>query len=191
MKAWETPQGSRHSRGTHIRNLLENLQEDEDIVSILPISKDIVDEVTEKCLKVKLGEVKSAQAPVISSCLQPIGPHQEDGFARICAINRNGKYALRFKLENDSLVNVQQSVDTDDVVMISTTGYASRFKCEAIRTSGRVSGGVYGIKVADRKGSGGGFVAGMLAMSDSDSQILTISKYGMAKRSRLGTADDA
>ena len=27
LKAWETPQGSRHSRGTHIRNLLENLQE--------------------------------------------------------------------------------------------------------------------------------------------------------------------
>ena len=29
LKAWETPQGSRHSRGTHIRNLLENLQEGE------------------------------------------------------------------------------------------------------------------------------------------------------------------
>ena len=87
------------------------------------------------------------------------------------------------------MVNVQQSVDSDDVVMISTTGYASRFKCDAIRTSGRVSGGVYGIKVAERKGSGGGFVAGMLAMSDYDSQILTISKYGMAKRSRLGTAE--
>ncbi|MBA4734455.1 MAG: DNA topoisomerase 4 subunit A, partial [Candidatus Poseidoniales archaeon] len=43
LKAWETPQGSRHSRGTHIRNLLENLQEGEDIVSILPISKDLVD----------------------------------------------------------------------------------------------------------------------------------------------------
>ena len=35
----------------------------------------------------------------------------------------------------------------------------------------------------------GGHVVGMLAMSDHDSQILTISKYGMAKRSRLGTAD--
>jgi DNA gyrase subunit A len=92
-------------------------------------------------------------------------------------------------LPEDSLVNVQSSVETDDVVMISSTGYASRFKCESIRASGRVSGGVYGIRVAGRKGSGGGHVVGMLAMSDHDSQILTISKYGMAKRSRLGTAD--
>ena len=56
LKAWETPQGSRHSRGTHIRNLLENLQDDENIVSILPISKELVDDVTERCLKVKLEE---------------------------------------------------------------------------------------------------------------------------------------
>ncbi|DAC49122.1 MAG TPA: DNA topoisomerase 4 subunit A, partial [Candidatus Poseidoniales archaeon] len=42
LKAWETPQGSRQSRGTHIRNLLENLQDDENIVSILPISKELV-----------------------------------------------------------------------------------------------------------------------------------------------------
>ena len=102
-------------------------------------------------------------------------------------INRNGKYALRFKLEGDSLVNVQSSAPSDDIVMISSTGYASRFKSESIRASGRVSGGVYGIKVADRKGSGGGHVVGMLAMSEHESQILTISKYGMAKRSRLGT----
>jgi len=74
-------------------------------------------------------------------------------------------------------------------VMISTTGYAVRFPVNAIRASGRVSGGVYGIKVADRKGSGGGVVAGMMAMLDQDEQILTISKYGMAKRSRLGSGD--
>ena len=54
---------------------------------------------------------------------------------------------------------------------------------------GTCSGGVYGIKVADRKGSGGGVVAGMVAMLSSDEHILTISKYGMAKRSKLGTGD--
>jgi len=87
------------------------------------------------------------------------------------------------------LVNVRTATNQHDVVMISTTGYASRFNCSAIRASGRVSGGVYGIKVADRKGSGGGVVAGMVAMLHADEYILTISKYGMAKRSRLGTAE--
>ena len=190
LKAWEIPQGSRQSRGTHIRNLLENLQDEENIVSILPISKELVDEVTEKCLKIKLGEgEKRPPSGYFLLFATKLGLIKKTDLHEYVRINRNGKYALRFKLENDSLVNVQQSVDSDDVVMISTTGYASRFKCDAIRASGRVSGGVYGIKVADRKGSGGGFVAGMLAMSDADSQILTISKFGMAKRSRLGTAD--
>ncbi len=190
LKAWETPQGSRHSRGTHIRNLLENLQEGEDIVSILPISKELVEEVTEKCLKVKLE--KGEKRPSSGYCLlfaTKLGLIKKTDLHEYVRINRNGKLAMTFKLEGDALVNVQQSVQSDDVVMISSTGYASRFKCEAIRTSGRKSGGVYGIKVGNRKGSGGGIVVGMLAMSDYDSQILTISKYGMAKRSRLGTAN--
>ena len=42
LKAWETPLGSRHSRGGHIRNLLESLRDDENIVTILPISRDLI-----------------------------------------------------------------------------------------------------------------------------------------------------
>ena len=105
-------------------------------------------------------------------------------------INRNGKYALRFKLPDDALVNVRLSTDDDSVVMISSTGYASRFSCSDIRASGRVSRGVYGIKVGTKKGSvngGGGEVVGMISIANADTQILTISKYGMAKRSRIGT----
>ena len=93
---------------------------------------------------------------------------------QIARINRNGKYALRFKIEGDSLVNVRSATNDHDIVMISTTGYASRFSCGDIRASGRVSGGVYGIKVGDRKGSGGGIV-GMVAMLSADEYISTIS----------------
>ncbi|MDP6869227.1 MAG: DNA gyrase subunit A [Candidatus Poseidoniaceae archaeon] len=190
LKAWETPLGSRHSRGTHIRNLLGSLQEGEDIVTILPISKNLVDEVTEKCIKVKLEDgQKRPPSGYYLLFATKCGLIKKTDLHEYVRINRNGKYALRFKLDGDSLVNVRSSVESDDIVMISSTGYASRFKCAAIRTSGRVSGGVYGIKVGDRKGSGGGHVVGMIAVDDSDAQILTISKLGMAKRSRLGTAE--
>ncbi|MGB1097658.1 MAG: DNA gyrase subunit A [Poseidonia sp.] len=173
MKAWETPLGSRQSRGSHIRNLLESLREDENIVSILPVSRELLDEPDNHYLlfATRLGLIKKT------------------ALSEYVRINRNGKYALRFKIEGDSLVNVRSATNEHDIVMISTTGYASRFNCGAIRASGRVSGGVYGIKVGDRKGSGGGVVAGMVAMLSSDEHILTISKYGMAKRSRLGTAE--
>ena len=172
LKAWETPLGSRQSRGSHIRNLLESLREDENIVSILPVSRELLEEPDHHYLlfATRLGLIKKT------------------ALSEYVRINRNGKYALRFKKEGDSLVNVRSATDDHDIVMISTTGYASRFSCGAIRASGRVSGGVYGIKVSDRKGSGGGFVAGMVAMLSADEHILTISKYGMAKRSRLGTA---
>ncbi|MGB1948382.1 MAG: DNA gyrase subunit A [Poseidonia sp.] len=173
LKAWETPIGSRQSRGSHIRNLLESLREDENIVTILPVSRELLEEPDEHYLlfATKLGLIKKT------------------ALSEYVRINRNGKYALRFKLDGDSLVNVRSATNEHDIVMISTTGYASRFSCSAIRTSGRVSGGIYGIKVGDRKGSGGGVVAGMVAMLSADEFILTISKFGMAKRSRLGTAD--
>ncbi|MGB0515495.1 MAG: DNA gyrase subunit A [Poseidonia sp.] len=173
LKAWETPLGSRQSRGSHIRNLLESLREDENIVSILPISRELLEEPEDHYLlfATRLGLIKKT------------------ALSEYVRINRNGKYALRFKIEGDSLVNVRSATNEHDIVMISTAGYASRFNCGDIRASGRVSGGIYGIKVGDRKGSGGGVVAGMVAMLSSDEYILTISKYGMAKRSRLGTAE--
>ena len=87
------------------------------------------------------------------------------------------------------MVNVRSATDDHDIGMISTTGFASRFKCSAIRASGRVSGGVYGIKVGDRKGSGGGVVAGMVSINNSETQILTLSKFGMGKRSTIGTGE--
>ncbi len=173
LKAWETPLGSRHSRGSHIRNLLESLREDENIVSILPLSRELLEEPEGHYLMfaTKLGLIKKT------------------ALSEYVRINRNGKYALRFKIQGDSLVNVRSATNEHNIVMISTTGYACRFSCADIRASGRVSGGVYGIKVADRKGSGGGIVAGMVAMLRPDEHILTISKYGMAKRSKLGTGD--
>ncbi|MGB1587472.1 MAG: DNA gyrase subunit A [Poseidonia sp.] len=173
LKAWETPLGSRQSRGSHIRNLLESLREDENIVSILPLSRDLLDEPDNHYLMfaTKLGLIKKT------------------ALSEYVRINRNGKYALRFKIQGDSLVNVRSATNEHNIVMISTTGYACRFSCSDIRASGRVSGGVYGIKVADRKGSGGGIVAGMVAMLSPEEHILTISKHGMAKRSVLGTGD--
>ena len=49
--------------------------------------------------------------------------------------------------------------------------------------------GVYGIKTGDRKDADGGHVVAMIATNNPESNILTVTKNGMAKRSRLGTAD--
>ena len=175
MKAWETPLGSRQSRGSHIRNLLESLREDENIVSILPISRELLEEPDDHYLlfATRLGLIKKT------------------ALSEYVRINRNGKYALRFKIEGDSLVNVRSATNEHDIVMISTTGYASRFNCGDIRQGHRAS---FRRRLRDQgrrpqSVAGGGVVAGMVAMLSADEYILTISKYGMAKRSRLGTAE--
>ena len=153
--------------------LLSLLRDDENIVTILPISRELLESPEGNYLlfATKLGLIKKTRL---------------EEYVRI---NRNGKYALRFKLDGDSLVNVRCGNDDSDIVMISSTGFASRFACQKIRASGRVSAGVYGIKTGNRKGADGGHVVGMIATDNTETQILTITKNGMAKRSRLGTAE--
>lgn len=171
LKAWETPVGSRHSKGSHIRNLLGSMREDEKIISIMAISKNLVENPQGNFLlfATHLGLIKKTK------------------LEEYVKINKNGKYALRFKLEGDKLVNVRSGTNESDIVMISSTGFASRFACSAIRASGRVSAGVWGIRTGSR--GSGGHVVGMVATNDTETQILTITKNGMAKRSRLGTSD--
>ena len=173
LKAWETPLGSRLSKGGHIRNVLGSLREDENIVSIMPLSKNLIEEPEGNYLffATHMGLIKKTRL---------------EEYVRI---NKNGKYALRFKLEGDKLVNVRNGTDESDIVMISSTGFASRFASSNIRSSGRVSAGVWGIKTGSRKGADGGYVVSMIAADDYDTQILTITRNGMAKRSRLGTSE--
>ena len=173
LKAWETPLGSRHSRGSHIKNLLSSLRDDENIVTILPLSRELLEEPAGHFLlfATRLGLIKKTR------------------LEEYVKINKNGKYALRFKLEGDSLVNVRSGTEDVDIVMISSTGLASRFKCSAINATGRVSAGKYGIKTGARKNADGGHVVGMIATGNVTTQILTISRNGMAKRSRFGTGE--
>ena len=42
-------------------------------------------------------------------------------------INRNGKYALKFAKDSDSLVQVRPATEEDHVVLVSSMGYACRF----------------------------------------------------------------
>jgi DNA gyrase subunit A len=168
--------------------VIENIQDDENIVTILPISKDLVDEVTEKCLNIS--RVKGEKPPPSGYFLlfaTKLGLIKKTDLYEYVRINRNGKYALRFKLDDDSLVNVRTSTNDSAVVMISSTGFASRFACSNIRSSGRVSAGIYGIRTGNR--GDGGHVVAMMSTENTDTQILTITRNGMAKRSRLGTAE--
>ena len=186
LKAWETPQGSRLSRGGHIRNLLESLREDENIVSLLPISKDLLENPDENYLlfATSNGRIKRSK------------------LSEYVKINRNGKYAIKFAGgDNDRLVTVRAAKDSDHVVLVSSGGYACRFMpsevktridpntgetltTHTVRVQGRVSQGVTGMNLGKDDQ-----VIGMIVSNNFENNVLTISKYGMAKRTRLGSGE--
>ena len=117
-------------------------------------------------------------------------------------INRNGKYAIKFAGgDNDSLVTVRPAKNSDHVVLVSSGGYACRFMpsevktridpntgetltTHTVRVQGRVSQGVTGMNL-----TGNDQVIGMIVSDNFDNNVLTISKYGMAKRTRLGSGE--
>ncbi|MDP6562206.1 MAG: DNA topoisomerase (ATP-hydrolyzing) subunit A [Candidatus Thalassarchaeum sp.] len=186
LRAWETPSASRHGRGSHIRNLLGGIRDDEKVISILPLSRELIENPEDNYLMFATtnGRIKKSR------------------LSEYVKINRNGKYALRFaEGEKDSLVTVRSASDADHVVLVSSQGNACRFMpaeeksrvdpnsgetmtTHLVRAQGRVSQGVSGMKL--RKGDR---VIGMIVTDDFDTSVLTISKYGMAKRSRLGSGE--
>ena len=186
LRAWETPSASRYGRGSHIRNLLGGIRDEEKVISILPLSRDLIENPEGNYLMFATtnGRIKKSR------------------LSEYVKINRNGKYALRFaEGEDDSLVTVRPATEADHVVLVSSHGNACRFMpaeeksrvdsnsgdivtTHVVRVQGRVSQGVSGMKL--RKGD---TVIGMIVTDDFDTSVLTISMYGMAKRSRLGSGE--
>ncbi|MBT5280385.1 MAG: DNA gyrase subunit A [Euryarchaeota archaeon] len=186
LRAWETPQASRHGRGTHIRNLLNGIRDDESVISILPMSKELIEDPDGNFLIFATAKGRIKRSKLID----------------YVKINKNGKYALKFAAgQDDSLVSVRSAMEDDHVVLVSAGGNACRFKpadvksrvdpvsgdlisTHTVRVQGRVSQGVRGMSL--RKSDS---VIGMIVSDDFDTSVLTISKFGMAKRTRLGSGE--
>ena len=186
LRAWETPSASRYGRGSHIRNLLTKIRDDENVISILAMDRGLIENPEGHYLMfaTSKGRIKKSR------------------LSDYVRINRNGKYALRFaEGQNDTLVTVRPATDSDHVVLVSARGNACRFMpaeertrlsaetgetmtTYVVRVQGRISQGVSGMKL-----EGGDRVIGMIVTDDFDTSVLTISRFGMAKRSRLGSGE--
>jgi DNA gyrase subunit A len=96
---------------------------------------------------------------------------------------------------------VRAAKDSDHVVLVSSGGYACRFMpsevktridpntgetltTHTVRVQGRVSQGVTGMNLGKDDQ-----VIGMIVSNNFENNVLTISKYGMAKRTRLGSGE--
>ncbi|MFY9468516.1 MAG: DNA gyrase C-terminal beta-propeller domain-containing protein, partial [Solirubrobacterales bacterium] len=159
QKVYELPEMSRTSKGRALVNLLP-LREGERVQAVIA-TRDFT-EAKYLAFATKNGQVKKTEFLAYNT------PIKADG---IIAIN------IR---DDDELVAVRLTTGEDDIIMVSRSGHAVRFKEEQARPMGRDTGGVRGMNVAKK---GNEVIAMEVARDDAD--LLVVTEGGYGKRTQI------
>ncbi len=155
LKAYKIPEASRTSRGTAIVNLLQ-LDADEKVSALIPVKG--ISEDKYLFMVTRNGIVKKTKCTEFTN------------------IRNGGINAITIQ-EGDALIEVKETCNDDDIIIVTEKGMAVRFHEDQVRATGRTSMGVRGITLTS-----GDQVVGMQLSSQGDS-ILVVSEKGMGKRS--------
>ncbi len=159
QKVYDLPQLSREARGRAIVNLL-NLDEGETITDCRAI-RDFDQPDHFLIMATRNGLVKKTD---LSAYSRP---------------RKGGLIAVKLK-EGDELVDVVVAGPSDELLLATAHGMAIRFAHEEMRSLGRNSSGVKGIKLV-----GDDSVVGMV-VCDPDATLLTVCEKGYGKRTYFG-----
>ena len=155
IKAFEIPEAARTARGRAVVNLVQ-IDQDEKITTIIPVSAEE-------------GYIAFATAGGL------IKKTKLEEFERI---NKNGKIAIRLN-EGDSLISVQFTTGSDELMIASRSGKCIRFSEDNVRSMGRDTAGVRAMKL-----DGDDMLVDMLVVDETKS-LLTVTSNGYGKRSSL------
>ena len=158
LKAYEIPEAGRTARGTAIINLLQ-LMPEEKITAIIPLRE--YEEGKYLFMATEKGLVKKTP-------IQDYANVRKTGLAAI---------VLR---EDDKLIEVKITDNTEDIFLVTKYGMCIRFNETDVRSTGRVSMGVRGMNIDD-----GDEVVAMQLNSQGDC-LLIVSANGMGKRTSMG-----
>ncbi|HEY6238532.1 MAG TPA: DNA gyrase subunit A [Thermoplasmata archaeon] len=160
LKAYQLPEGSRHSKGKAVINLLPRLKDGEKVQTLL----NIRDLETEGSLF-----FASRRGIVKRTAL--------DQFQNI---RTSGIQAVLLE-EGDSLVDVATVTDDrTEIVLATRAGQLVRFPLAEVRPMGRATYGVYGVRLGGEKDDQ---VVAMAPVSKAFPSLLTITSTGFGKRS--------
>ncbi len=153
IKAYEIPEASRTSRGTAIINIIP-LQPDEKITAMIPIKE--YEDNKYLFMATRNGIVKRT----------PIKDYEN--------IRKNGLAAISLR-EDDKLIEVKVTDNTEDIFLFTEFGQCIRFKETDVRSTGRTTMGVIGMNLAPND-----VVIAMQTASMGESVMLVSSK-GLGK----------
>ncbi|MCR5269626.1 MAG: DNA gyrase subunit A [Prevotella sp.] len=165
QKCYEIPEGDKNSKGRAIQNML-NIEPDDAINAVLRISK--FDD--EEFLNSHYVMFATKQGIVKKTCLNQ---YKNVRSAGVIAININ---------EGDQVVSVRLTNGSNEIILANRNGRAVRFNENTVRTMGRVSTGVIGMRLDD----GDDEVVGMVCVNDPQTEtIMVVSENGYGKRSDI------
>ena len=153
IKAYEIPEASRTSRGTAIINLIP-LQPEEKITAMIPMKE--YEDNKYLFMATKNGIVKKT----------PIKDYEN--------IRKTGLAAINLR-DDDKLIEVKITDNTEDIFLFTKYGQCIRFKETDVRSTGRTTMGVIGMNLSD-----GDEVIAMQMASQGDS-IMIVSERGLGK----------
>jgi DNA gyrase subunit A len=198
LKVWQIPEGSRTAKGKPLINLLEGLQENERIATILKTRNfqeeaDII-MATEKGV-VKRSELSNFSNPrkrgIIALAIDEgdaliaarlIGKGEKamlftyHGMAvrfdesKVRSMGRlaRGVRGAKLKDEGDRIIALEVVKGTESILVVCENGFGKRSSVEDFRETNRASSGVRSIITSERNGN----VVGALSVEDTDSIVL-------------------
>ena len=165
LKCYEIPEGAKNAKGRAIQNLL-NIEADDAVNAVLRIKKFDDEEFLNSHYVVfatKNGIIKK-------TCLEAYSRPRANG---VIAINI---------LDDDRVVGVRLTNGNNEIIMANRNGRAIRFNESEVRTMGRVSTGVRGMKLD----GGDDEVVGMVCINDPQTEtVMVVSEKGYGKRSEV------
>jgi DNA gyrase subunit A len=159
LKVHEIPQAARAARGRSILNIVQIGREDR-VTAYVPVRE--FDETRYLILATKLGAIKKT----------PLRAYANPRRAGIQAI------VLR---EGDTLIAAECTDGEREIILATKRGKAIRFPESTVRSMGRISAGVRGIR---RRGPEDE-VVGMVVVRDPAVTLLTVTENGYGKRSQI------
>ena len=165
QKCYEIPEGDKNSKGRAIQNML-NIEPDDAINAVLRI-KNFNDE---EFLKSHYVVFATKQGIVKKTCLDA---YKNVRAAGVRALNIN---------EGDEVVAVRLTNGRNEIILANRNGRAVRFNEDEVRTMGRVSTGVIGMRLD----GGDDEVVGMVCVNDPLTEtIMVVSENGYGKRTDI------
>ncbi|MEO1705984.1 MAG: DNA gyrase C-terminal beta-propeller domain-containing protein, partial [Pseudomonadota bacterium] len=170
LKTWRLPQGGRTSKGKAIVNILP-IPAGVSIAAIMPVDRDEED-------------WDELQVVFATSA----GTVRRNALSDFANVMRNGKIAMKFEGEHEKtkLINARIASNEDDVMLVTQSGRAIRFRATDVRVfNSRSSVGVRGVAL-----KGDDVVVSMSIIRRFEADSDERAAYLKMRRAMAGIADD-